>query len=62
MRIVLTDGTVSDLFGAGWFKPFILCNLHTAPTIIMALETLFFNSIRRPFVSCHMTQIGFVVD
>ncbi|GJN72558.1 hypothetical protein PLICBS_006631 [Purpureocillium lilacinum] len=39
----------SDLFGEGWFKAFVLITLHAINPCIMAIEILFFNSIKRPF-------------
>jgi hypothetical protein len=42
---------VSDLFGEGWFKGFTIFNLYGITSIIMVIEILFFNSIKRPFVS-----------
>jgi hypothetical protein len=41
---------VSDLLGEGWFKPFVLINLHAVNSIIMVIEMLCFNSIKRPLV------------
>lgn len=41
---------VSDLFGEGWFKAFVLINLYGVTSVIMMIEILFFNSIKRPFV------------
>ncbi|KAJ2972178.1 hypothetical protein NQ176_g7304 [Zarea fungicola] len=41
-------GPFTDLFGVGWFKNFALFNLYGAPAIVMIIETLFFNSIKRP--------------
>ncbi|CEJ92723.1 hypothetical protein VHEMI08356 [[Torrubiella] hemipterigena] len=39
----------SDLFGEGWFPVFVISNLYGAPSITMIIETMFFNSIKRPF-------------
>lgn len=41
---------VSDLFGEGWFKPFVLINMNGANSVIMILEILFLNSIKKPMV------------
>ncbi|KOS21878.1 hypothetical protein ESCO_002058 [Escovopsis weberi] len=40
----------SDLFGEGWFKAFVIFNLYFIASIIMIIEMLFLNSIKRPFV------------
>lgn len=46
------DGfTVSDLFGEGWFKAFNVFNFYGVTSVIMAVEILLLNSIKRPFVS-----------
>ncbi|KAJ6781661.1 hypothetical protein PWT90_01411 [Aphanocladium album] len=36
------------LLGEGWFKSFALFSLYTTPAIVMIVEILFFNSIKRP--------------
>ncbi|KAL7929650.1 hypothetical protein V8C35DRAFT_284156 [Trichoderma chlorosporum] len=38
----------SDLFGQGWLKAFAIVNLYGVTSIIMVIEILFLNSIRRP--------------
>ncbi|PTB43626.1 hypothetical protein M441DRAFT_135928 [Trichoderma asperellum CBS 433.97] len=40
---------VSDIFGQGWFKSFCILNLYGITAIIMIIEILFLNSIKRPF-------------
>lgn len=47
---------VSDILGPGWFEAFAIANLYGAPAVAMAIETLFFNSIKRPQVR-HPTPI-----
>ncbi|OAA73001.1 hypothetical protein LEL_08785 [Akanthomyces lecanii RCEF 1005] len=42
------EGPFTHLFGVGWFKSFALFNLYFTPAIVMIIETLFFNSIKRP--------------
>ncbi|UKZ80309.1 hypothetical protein TrVFT333_008067 [Trichoderma virens FT-333] len=39
----------SDLFGQGWLKAFAIVNLYGITSIIMVIEILFLNSIKRPF-------------
>ncbi|KAG5933402.1 hypothetical protein E4U53_001003, partial [Claviceps sorghi] len=39
---------ISDLLGEGWFKAFVLINLHAANSFLMVVEMLCFNSIKRP--------------
>jgi hypothetical protein len=41
---------VSDLFGEGWFKPFVLINMNAVTSVLMIIEMLFFNSIKKPVV------------
>ncbi|OAA53538.1 hypothetical protein ISF_08699 [Cordyceps fumosorosea ARSEF 2679] len=43
-----TDGPFTDLFGVGWFKAFAMFSLYTTPALVMIIETMFFNSIKRP--------------
>ncbi|KAH8130553.1 hypothetical protein FP744_10003857 [Trichoderma asperellum] len=46
----LVSGTpFSDIFGQGWFKSFCILNLYGIMAIIMIIEILFLNSIKRPF-------------
>ncbi|KAG5973966.1 hypothetical protein E4U55_000161 [Claviceps digitariae] len=53
LRLTLVE--VSDLLGEGWFKAFIMLNLHAANSFLMVVETLCFNSIKRPLnVGSHM--------
>lgn len=49
---LLMSGVVSDLFGEGWYKPFVIFNFYAVTSGIMVYEILFLNSIRRPFVRC----------
>lgn len=51
MSCLLTPFTVSDIFGEGWFKSFNILNLYAITSIIMVIEIVVFNSIKRPFVS-----------
>ncbi|OAQ59211.1 hypothetical protein VFPPC_14737 [Pochonia chlamydosporia 170] len=44
----IPDTPFSDLFGEGWFKPFVLINMNGANSVIMILEILFLNSIKKP--------------
>ncbi|KAM4067178.1 hypothetical protein HRG_001169 [Hirsutella rhossiliensis] len=46
--LLVGDGPFSDLFGEGWFKPFIICNLYGVTSALMILETIFLNSTKRP--------------
>ncbi|KAG5928135.1 hypothetical protein E4U42_001195 [Claviceps africana] len=49
---------VSDLLGEGWFKAFVLVNLHAANSFLMVVEMLCFNSIKRPLsVGSHMLSL-----
>ncbi|RFU77251.1 hypothetical protein TARUN_4974 [Trichoderma arundinaceum] len=41
--------SVSDLFGEGWFKAFVIINLYGIASVIMVIEILYLNSIRRSF-------------
>lgn len=43
--------TVTDIFGEGWFRAFIILSLYAFGTLIMVIEILCLNSIRRPYVS-----------
>ncbi|KAG6029049.1 hypothetical protein E4U40_000725 [Claviceps sp. LM458 group G5] len=55
-----TSGTpISDLLGEGWFKTFIMINLHAANSLIMVVETFFFNSIKPALVNVgsHMLSL-----
>ncbi|TFB05000.1 hypothetical protein CCMA1212_003198 [Trichoderma ghanense] len=38
----------NDIFGEGWLRAFTLINLYAVTPVIMAIEVLFLNSIRRP--------------
>ncbi|KAI9148134.1 hypothetical protein HJFPF1_11958 [Paramyrothecium foliicola] len=50
----------SDLFGEGWFKPFIVFNIYAIMSIIMVLEILFLNSIKRPYaIGSHLFGLVF---
>ncbi|KAG6030400.1 hypothetical protein E4U41_000105 [Claviceps citrina] len=56
--IKLPDAPFSDLLGGGWFKPFIMVNLHGVNSFIMAVEMFFFNSIKSPLsVGSHMLSL-----
>ncbi|KAH8168752.1 hypothetical protein LIA77_10878 [Sarocladium implicatum] len=51
----------SDLFGEGWFKPFVVFNFYAVTSAIMVIEILFLNSIKRPFaIGSHL--FGLVVS
>ncbi|KAK5996770.1 hypothetical protein PT974_02112 [Cladobotryum mycophilum] len=45
----VTGTPFSDLFGEGWFKPFVIFNLYGIYSVLMVIEILLFNSIKRPF-------------
>lgn len=38
------------MFGEGWFKPFVLINMYGVNAVVMIIEMLFLNSIKRPMV------------
>ncbi|KAL7944189.1 hypothetical protein V8C42DRAFT_358426 [Trichoderma barbatum] len=44
----VSDTPFSDLLGQGWFKAFVIINLYGIASIIMVIEILFLNSIKRP--------------
>ncbi|KHN93754.1 uncharacterized protein MAM_08395 [Metarhizium album ARSEF 1941] len=46
--VVIPDAPFSDIFGVGWFTAFITINMHAVNSCIMAIETFFFNSIKKP--------------
>lgn len=50
--------TVSDLFGEGWFKLFNVFNLYAMSSIIMVIEILLLNSIKRPYVGDYEESRG----
>ncbi|KAG5989613.1 hypothetical protein E4U43_004469 [Claviceps pusilla] len=51
----MPDAPFSDLLGEGWFKAFIMIHLHAANSLLMSVEMLCFNSIKRPLsVGSHM--------
>ncbi|KAL7792128.1 hypothetical protein V8C37DRAFT_402540 [Trichoderma ceciliae] len=51
----VSDTPFSDLFGQGWFKPFVIFNLYGITSIIMVIEILLLNSIKRPFaIGAHL--------
>ncbi|KAL2203843.1 hypothetical protein CC79DRAFT_1371864 [Sarocladium strictum] len=51
----------SDLFGEGWYKPFVIFNFYAVTSAIMVIEILFLNSIKRPFaIGSHL--LGLVVS
>ncbi|KAM3432693.1 hypothetical protein MY4824_006430 [Beauveria thailandica] len=41
-------GPFTDLFGHGWLRSFAIFTTYTMPAITMLIETMFFNSIKRP--------------
>ncbi|TQV93680.1 hypothetical protein V2A60_004149 [Cordyceps javanica] len=47
-RATVIGGPLTDLFGEGWFKSFAIFTLYTMPAIVMIIEIIFFNSIKRP--------------
>ncbi|KAM0257359.1 hypothetical protein ACHAQJ_004446 [Trichoderma viride] len=49
VSITASDEPFSDIFGQGWFKSFVIVNLYGITSIIMIIEILFLNSIKRPF-------------
>lgn len=50
----------SDLFGDGWYKPFVIFNFYAITSAIMVLEIFFLNSIKRPFaIGSHL--LGLIV-
>ncbi|CAI6092887.1 unnamed protein product [Clonostachys chloroleuca] len=54
----LPDTPFSDLFGEGWFKAFVLINLYGVTSVIMMIEILFFNSVKRPFaIGSHLVGL-----
>lgn len=50
LHTLLTIILVSDMFGEGWFKPFVLINMYGVNAVVMIIEMLFLNSIKRPMV------------
>ncbi|KAH6610042.1 hypothetical protein Trco_000062 [Trichoderma cornu-damae] len=44
----LADAPFSDVFGQGWLKAFSIVNLYGVTSIIMVIEILLLNSIKRP--------------
>ncbi|QPC71377.1 hypothetical protein HYE68_002129 [Fusarium pseudograminearum] len=50
----------TDIFGEGWFRAFIILSLYAFGTLIMVIEILCLNSIRRPYaVGLHLIGILF---
>ncbi|KAM3470569.1 hypothetical protein MY5147_006333 [Beauveria neobassiana] len=45
---IITFVTVTDLFGHGWLRSFSIFSTYTMPAVSMLIETMFFNSIKRP--------------
>ncbi|KAL6910164.1 hypothetical protein GGI43DRAFT_378157 [Trichoderma evansii] len=50
--VPLSGTPFSDIFGQGWLTSYCILNLYGIAAIIMIIEILFLNSIKRPFTIC----------
>ncbi|KAM5342027.1 hypothetical protein ACJ41O_015058 [Fusarium nematophilum] len=50
----------TDIFGEGWFRAFVLLSLYGLTSLIMVIEILWLNSIRRPIaIGTHLLGLMF---
>ncbi|CRK09311.1 hypothetical protein BN1723_009037, partial [Verticillium longisporum] len=51
----------TDMFGEGWFKAFAILNLFVISTLIVLVEALFLNSVKRPYaIGAHIFGLLFL--
>ncbi|PHH68041.1 hypothetical protein CDD82_891 [Ophiocordyceps australis] len=48
MPLIVPDPPFGDFAGAGWYKPFVMMNMHGGTSLLMIMEMLLMNSIKRP--------------
>ncbi|KAF4976879.1 hypothetical protein FZEAL_6521 [Fusarium zealandicum] len=59
-RAVAPEAPFTDVFGEGWFRAFVILALYGLSSLIMVIEIIWLNSIRRPYaIGMHLFGLMF---